>query len=134
MAPGVREAMPNQDGCGRSHHPFGCRGPARDIEHACDYLDRVNPILDVAALPRPPQQDTARQWITTWRPVRFRHRGAWRIGVVKAQVQLADGTWVLLIEHASDGMHDGWSAMLWARHDPRSIVLLDVDAISDSRE
>lgn len=95
--------------------------------HPHAYRDLVPDLPDITALPAPPKQQDARQWVTTWRPVKFRHRGAWRIGIVKAQVQLPDSSWVLLIEHASDGQHAGWSAMVWARHDERLIVPLEAE-------
>lgn len=85
----------------------------------------VGGVLAVTVLDKAPKQEAVRQWLVTWRPVRFCHRDRWRFGVVKAQVQLADGRWVVLIEHAADGMHDGWSAMLWAVHDPELIQALE---------
>lgn len=78
-------------------------------------------------LPRAPDQGTARKWVTTWKPVRFRRGGAWRIGIVKNQVQQADGTWALLVEHASEGMRENWPAMLWAVHDPRLVVPIEAE-------
>ncbi len=83
-------------------------------------------VSDVAVLDKPPDREAVRRWLVAWRPVRFRHRGRWLIGIVKVQAQLQDGRWVLLIEHASDGMHDGWSAMLWAVHDGTLIVPLQI--------
>jgi hypothetical protein len=82
-------------------------------------------VPDVTVFTPPPHKYNTRQWLTTWRAVRFKHDGRWRFGVVKAQVQLTDGRWVHLIEHAADGMHDGWSSMVWAVHDPKLILLLE---------
>lgn len=97
---------------------------ALDLERTFGYLDRVPPeqpeLPDITVLPRPPK-DGNRQWLTVWKPVRIHLRGRWRIGIVKNQVQAADGAWVLLVEHQSDGMHSGRPAAVWVVHDERLI-------------
>jgi hypothetical protein len=68
---------------------------------------------DLATLPRGPDSDQIAQWITTWKPVHFRARGQWHIGVIRAWVHLANGTWIAHIDHAGEGMHDGWQQTSW---------------------
>jgi hypothetical protein len=107
-------------------------GSNLDLERAFDYLGRVppeqpEPLPDATVIPRGPKSGTTRQWLTVWKPVRIRLRGTWRIGIVKNQVQQADGTWILLVEHASDGMHKDWPAAVWVVHDERLIRPVDAE-------
>lgn len=82
---------------------------------------------DVRASITPPPTEVIDTWTLAWTAVRFRTRGAWKIGVVRGKIRLKDGTWVVEIEHSHAGMHPGWRDVAWAVYDPRLIVPIETD-------
>lgn len=104
--------------------------PPLDIEHSFDYVDHVQPdqpLPDVTSTITPPAKDAIDTWTLAWTAVRFRTHGTWAIGVVKGKIRLHDGTWILEIEHAHQGMHPGWKNVIWAVYDARLIVPIDTE-------
>lgn len=80
---------------------------------------------DLETLPRGPASDQIARWVTTWKPAHFHVRGRWRVGIVRDWVHLADGRWLAHLDHAGDGMHDGWQQSTWAFYAPGGIVPVD---------
>lgn len=68
---------------------------------------------NLETLPRGPDSTQIAKWITTWTPAHFHTRGRWRIGVIRAWVRLNDGRWAAHVDHAGEGMHDGWQQSTW---------------------
>lgn len=88
-------------------------------------------IPDVTHQPKAPPQDQIRKWVTVWRAVHFRYHGDWRVGIIKSQVQLLDGSWLVHIEYASDGMHSHHPATIWAVAD-RALIRALPDSPDDN--
>lgn len=89
--------------------------------------DQPEPLPDVRASITPPPKELIDTWTLAWTAVRFRTRGVWKIGVVKGKIRLTDGTWILEIEHAHDGLHSGWTDKIFVAWDPRIIRPIEAE-------
>lgn len=83
------------------------------------------PPPSITVVTAPSGTDRTTRWHPCWKPIRFRLRGAWTIGIVRIQVQRADGSWVLHVEYSDIGLHPEMPKQAWIAHDPRLILPIE---------